>query len=78
MQAEQYRKREKEMEEKEGSSLVKFFSECQIGERKIERMEEGGRDKMKKKKKKEKEKKRKNEREKKRKSCMILFFSRII
>lgn len=47
------------MEEK-GSSLVKIFSECQIGERKVERMEEGGRDKVKKKR---KGKKRKKERE---------------
>ena len=45
------------MEEK-GSSLVKIFSECQIGERKVERMEEGGRDKVKKKEKKKKERER--------------------
>lgn len=47
-----------EKEEEKGSSLVKIFSECQIGERKVERMEEGSRDKVKKKEKKKKERER--------------------
>ena len=62
-----------EKEEEKGSSLVKIFSECQIGERKVERMEEGSRDKVKKK------EKKKKERERKEKIIVYeLFFSRII